>query len=434
VGFDPEAVAIARRDGDEDDYARTLESFDPRDLAATRQVIALGHRWTHPTASLRALTVAANDLQYRHGAFRDAVALWAELLTAAERVGAVSWQAQALQQRALLEVALGDFASARATEADALARYAQLGPDSGLTAFRSELAAAMAIPLDGDWATIAADLDQTVVRSPASANTGDNLVTGLAGLVYAGLAALAHARSGNGVRSRWLCDALADAIDQTNPLAVNQGHNGAIAFAVEALWILGDDIDLNTLKAYRAWTVDLITGNTGDYPQTSLALTLARASALLGMEREQREAFALAREALEASGQRPLRIIVDHDEALALLRGGHDLARAAELASTAHDAANTQGMAGWSSRAATILDKVNAADTGRQTYPAGLTEREVDVLRLVARGYSDRQISEELFISPRTVNAHVRNMLTKTDRANRTELSVWAIDAGIFRS
>jgi NarL family two-component system response regulator LiaR len=60
-----------------------------------------------------------------------------------------------------------------------------------------------------------------------------------------------------------------------------------------------------------------------------------------------------------------------------------------------------------------------------------VTAREADVLRLVARGYSDRQIADALFVSPRTVNAHVRNMLAKADVANRTELSVWAVEQGI---
>ena len=55
----------------------------------------------------------------------------------------------------------------------------------------------------------------------------------------------------------------------------------------------------------------------------------------------------------------------------------------------------------------------------------------MDILRLVARGHSDRQIGERLFLSPRTVNAHVRHMLAKTLLGNRTELSVWAVEQGL---
>jgi DNA-binding CsgD family transcriptional regulator len=63
--------------------------------------------------------------------------------------------------------------------------------------------------------------------------------------------------------------------------------------------------------------------------------------------------------------------------------------------------------------------------------PAGITARELDILQLVVRGNSDRQIGEDLYLSPRTVNAHIRHMLAKTTLSNRTELSVWAVEQGI---
>ena len=44
------------------------------------------------------------------------------------------------------------------------------------------------------------------------------------------------------------------------------------------------------------------------------------------------------------------------------------------------------------------------------TFPAGLTVREVDVLRLVAQGLTDAQVAERLVISPRTVNAHLTSI------------------------
>ena len=71
-GFDLDAVLIARERGGEEDHARTLESFDPRTRAETDALLALAQTWSKPGARMRALTVAANDLQYRHGAFRQA--------------------------------------------------------------------------------------------------------------------------------------------------------------------------------------------------------------------------------------------------------------------------------------------------------------------------------------------------------------------------
>ncbi len=64
----------------------------------------------------------------------------------------------------------------------------------------------------------------------------------------------------------------------------------------------------------------------------------------------------------------------------------------------------------------------------RSTYPHGLTEREVEVLRLVARGLTDAQIAEELVISPRTVNAHLRSIYNKLDITSRNAATYFAIE------
>lgn len=70
----------------------------------------------------------------------------------------------------------------------------------------------------------------------------------------------------------------------------------------------------------------------------------------------------------------------------------------------------------------------------RATRPAGVTAREIEVLRLVAQGLSDRQIADQLFISHRTVTTHVGNLLGKTQSANRTELAIWALRHDIVGS
>jgi DNA-binding CsgD family transcriptional regulator len=58
--------------------------------------------------------------------------------------------------------------------------------------------------------------------------------------------------------------------------------------------------------------------------------------------------------------------------------------------------------------------------TGQVTYPAGLSAREVEVLRLVAQGLSDAQVAERLFLSPRTVSTHLRAIYNKLGVDNRT--------------
>ena len=62
------------------------------------------------------------------------------------------------------------------------------------------------------------------------------------------------------------------------------------------------------------------------------------------------------------------------------------------------------------------------------TYPAGLTAREVEVLRLVASGLTNAQIAQKLVISTRTVNAHMRSIYNKLEISSRTAATRYAID------
>jgi len=60
-----------------------------------------------------------------------------------------------------------------------------------------------------------------------------------------------------------------------------------------------------------------------------------------------------------------------------------------------------------------------------------LTERELDILKLVARGLSNQEIAEELVISERTVRTHVSNILSKLHLANRTQVALYALKEGL---
>jgi DNA-binding NarL/FixJ family response regulator len=71
-----------------------------------------------------------------------------------------------------------------------------------------------------------------------------------------------------------------------------------------------------------------------------------------------------------------------------------------------------------------------AADTDETEAPR-LTERETEVLRLVAKGLSYKQIAERLVISHRTVQNHVQNTLGKLQLHNRVELVRYAIERGL---
>ncbi len=63
-----------------------------------------------------------------------------------------------------------------------------------------------------------------------------------------------------------------------------------------------------------------------------------------------------------------------------------------------------------------------------------LTEREVDVLRLVAQGASNARVAEQLFITTNTVKAHLKNILEKLQLQNRTQAAAYAVRNGLLAS
>jgi len=67
----------------------------------------------------------------------------------------------------------------------------------------------------------------------------------------------------------------------------------------------------------------------------------------------------------------------------------------------------------------------------RGERPGGLTEREVEVLQLVAKGPSNKEIAQTLSITVRTVDFHVSNILKKLEVTSRVEAAVWAKEQGV---
>ena len=79
-----------------------------------------------------------------------------------------------------------------------------------------------------------------------------------------------------------------------------------------------------------------------------------------------------------------------------------------------------------------LMEQVAQQEPSKIEAPArDVTEREMDVIRLVAKGYSNQSIAQELFISEKTVKTHVSNILGKLDLADRTQLAIYAIKMGL---
>jgi DNA-binding NarL/FixJ family response regulator len=64
--------------------------------------------------------------------------------------------------------------------------------------------------------------------------------------------------------------------------------------------------------------------------------------------------------------------------------------------------------------------------------PRRLTQREMEVLRLVARGETDQRIADQLYVSRRTINCHVANILAKLDVPSRTAAVMTAARIGLL--
>jgi ATP/maltotriose-dependent transcriptional regulator MalT len=88
--------------------------------------------------------------------------------------------------------------------------------------------------------------------------------------------------------------------------------------------------------------------------------------------------------------------------------------------------------------AARLFDQIGArldareALGGKPALPAGLTEREAQVLRLVAGGLTNNEIAAELFLSPKTVSRHLSNIFTKIGVSSRASASAFAVEHHIL--
>ncbi|WP_380285309.1 AAA family ATPase [Kitasatospora purpeofusca] len=133
--------------------------------------------------------------------------------------------------------------------------------------------------------------------------------------------------------------------------------------------------------------------------------------------------------------------------ALALLRAGEAEVLAgrreagAELLREARELASVRGDAGLRAEIDALAERAGLAVVAGRPVPAaapsagesfGLTPRERDVLRLLARGRTNRQIAEELYISPKTASVHVSNILGKLAVAGRGEAAALAHRLRLF--
>lgn len=136
-------------------------------------------------------------------------------------------------------------------------------------------------------------------------------------------------------------------------------------------------------------------------------------------------------------------VLTAHDDdeyVFALLQAGANgyLMKTAEIEELVKAIRTVAG--GQSTLAPTIAGKVVAQFTSGKTLPEaltnaqdryeGLTDRELGILKLVGKGLSNKQIGKNLYISDRTVQAHLSNIFSKLGVSSRTEAVMYAVRQG----
>lgn len=190
-----------------------------------------------------------------------------------------------------------------------------------------------------------------------------------------------------------------------------------LVFMIEGALALGDLDVLGYLEPHLALYqgMNLISGQF-IAPFGSADRLLARVAAETGRPDEAEARFLSA----AAMDKRMGSVIHEAETAAwhARFLSPRDPARTTELAGYSHRLASEIGQG----RVLRILEPING------DRPDGLTGREMEVLRLLAGGLSNREIAEQLYISPNTAANHVRSILMKTRAANRTQAAIYATE------
>ncbi len=141
------------------------------------------------------------------------------------------------------------------------------------------------------------------------------------------------------------------------------------------------------------------------------------------------DALAFCRKA----GYRPEVAWTCHDYADALLQRNDsgDREKAVSLLDESLTISRELGMRPLMERIQDRLDRLSSIAPKTPVYPNALTQREVEVLRLIALGKSNREIADELTISLNTVLRHVSHIFAKTGAVNRTEAASYAAHQGL---
>jgi ATP/maltotriose-dependent transcriptional regulator MalT len=167
---------------------------------------------------------------------------------------------------------------------------------------------------------------------------------------------------------------------------------------------------------------------------------LALASSIQGRLDEAESRLDLAMEISRGIGARPEqgRICLDWARLLLKRKGRGDREAAARMVADAGGIFSELGMVPFASQAEALARHIETplprTRSLGEIYPDRLSAREVEVLRLVARGRSNQQVADELVLSAKTVARHVSNIFDKIRVENRSAATAYAFEHGLISS
>jgi DNA-binding NarL/FixJ family response regulator len=428
LALSEEAVALARRLGDPATLAAVLydhhlaiwgsekaEVAGER-LAVATEVISLAERTGDRAMALRGRGLRRTDLLE----LGDVAGFDADLEAAertAQELRQLHYRWQLPLARACRAMLAGRFAEAEELAARALAMGRRAGDQAVELYYHAGIIATLRF-MQGRGAETVELFQDLAARFPSIA-------------LFRTCLAAALAEAGHTDQAQAEVERLA--AEDLGAVPRDPGWGWSLATLALACHRLGDTEHGGRVRELLAPYADrnIVTGRVGAHCLGPAAYYLGLVDLTLDRPEQAMHRFQQAAALAARMEARPMVAMSHEGQALALLAldrpGDRQQAQAllAEVAATAQEL----DISGLGERAETLRSEL--AVPAAPAWPAGLTGREVEVLRLIAAGHSNRAIAQALFISPNTVLRHVSNIFTKTGVANRAEAAAYATRQGL---
>jgi DNA-binding NarL/FixJ family response regulator/tetratricopeptide (TPR) repeat protein len=411
---------------------------------------------------LRARALAAEGVvRAKRGEYERGVTLVKEGLSLALDQDLTAESIDAYQRLGTALEQSGDYSSAQEALTSALSLCETSGdtdPEAGCVACLAYVVREL-----GEWKR-ASELSQELI----STHEGDGVRTvaeGVLGYVRALRGELGPARRAlsSGLQLARRLDILSMQVDCAASLAIVADYDGDPDQALEQCRFLVSRWEQSEDHHYAVWGLRLAAllfaqaGSTEDAHAAAQGLTkiadesghpdaLAALAHALGeialVDDEPELAAEQMMRSVELHGSLRIpaeRAQIQHRAGIALAAAG-ERELAIERQAEAYRIARNLGARPLAGRAASAIEdlgesaeqRLGRAATDGEGSP--LSRRELEVVRLVADGLTNREIADQLFLSPRTVDMHVRNILSKFDVRSRVEASIKAGEAGLLNT